>query len=196
MQNRTYLDTSDGMVPYARDRGAKFDKELSQWFVEGEVPNDLIGLIPKKPNKTVHIVAPSCPVCGSHMVERRRQRDGNLFWGCSQFPRCKGIVAFEDHLESVEPWKSKSVIDFLKTNDIFANPLPPKDKKMSSMPPALRAEVERVVAFAAKVRGGSSQAERWLSSPKVALKGKIPMHIMTSMDGCLLVEKLLLEIQE
>ena len=196
MQNRTYLDTSDGMVAYARDRGAKFDKAVGLWFVEGEVPNDLIGLIPKKPNKTVHVVAPSCPACGSHMVERRRQSDGNLFWGCSQFPRCKGIVTFEDHLEYVEPWQSKSVVDFLKTNDAFAKPSPSKDKKRSSMPPELQAEVERVVAFAAKVRGGSSRAEKWLSSPKVALKGKIPIHLMTSMDGCLLVEKLLLETQE
>ncbi len=31
-----------------------------------------------------------CPSCGSAMVLRARRRDGNKFYGCSRFPRCKG----------------------------------------------------------------------------------------------------------
>lgn len=34
--------------------------------------------------------APRCPDCGSEMRERRSQR--GPFWGCSQYPNCKGIV--------------------------------------------------------------------------------------------------------
>lgn len=37
---------------------------------------------------------PSCPRCGSSMVRRlaRRGRNaGNHFWGCSRYPRCKGV---------------------------------------------------------------------------------------------------------
>ena len=37
--------------------------------------------------------APACPVCQSQMVERTAKRganSGNGFWGCSQYPACKG----------------------------------------------------------------------------------------------------------
>jgi restriction system protein len=36
---------------------------------------------------------PNCPVCGAPMVQRRAQRGdhaGQSFWGCTQFPQCKG----------------------------------------------------------------------------------------------------------
>lgn len=36
------------------------------------------------------IQIPACPKCGSEMVRRSNRRDGNQFWGCSQFPSCRG----------------------------------------------------------------------------------------------------------
>jgi hypothetical protein len=39
---------------------------------------------------------PACPQCGSAMVLRTARRGGNVgnqFWGCSQYPACRGIVA-------------------------------------------------------------------------------------------------------
>jgi ssDNA-binding Zn-finger/Zn-ribbon topoisomerase 1 len=33
----------------------------------------------------------SCPECGSQMVIRR-SRFGKLFYGCSAYPKCKGII--------------------------------------------------------------------------------------------------------
>ena len=47
-------------------------------------------VIPQVPSVT----SPACPVCGSHMVERtvsRGAKAGSRFWGCSHYPRCKGI---------------------------------------------------------------------------------------------------------
>ena len=38
---------------------------------------------------------PSCPVCRSRMVKRAAKRGpnaGNLFYGCVQYPRCRGVV--------------------------------------------------------------------------------------------------------
>lgn len=38
---------------------------------------------------------PQCPVCGSRMVLRRARRGehaGSDFWGCSRYPRCRGIL--------------------------------------------------------------------------------------------------------
>ena len=39
--------------------------------------------------------APECPQCGSQMNERVRRSDGAPFWGCSRFPKCRGIVDIE-----------------------------------------------------------------------------------------------------
>lgn len=42
-----------------------------------------------------HATSPRCPKCGSTMVRRvagRGLRQGKPLWGCSTFPRCKGII--------------------------------------------------------------------------------------------------------
>ena len=47
--------------------------------------------------------APLCPECGSSMVMRTARRGGNIgnrFWGCSTFPKCRGIVAVGDQARS------------------------------------------------------------------------------------------------
>ena len=36
--------------------------------------------------------APCCPRCGAPMVLRTRKSDGKSFYGCSGYPKCKGIV--------------------------------------------------------------------------------------------------------
>jgi len=38
---------------------------------------------------------PACPKCGTSMVQREAKRGkhmGNSFWGCGQYPKCKGIL--------------------------------------------------------------------------------------------------------
>ena len=38
-------------------------------------------------------LSPECPDCGAKMIKRlatRGQNKGNLFWGCSRFPECRG----------------------------------------------------------------------------------------------------------
>ncbi len=38
---------------------------------------------------------PSCPKCGSVMIKRTAKQDansGNTFWGCTTFPKCRGII--------------------------------------------------------------------------------------------------------
>lgn len=34
--------------------------------------------------------SPTCPECGAKMV-KRHDRNGRAFWGCSDYPRCRGI---------------------------------------------------------------------------------------------------------
>ena len=35
---------------------------------------------------------PSCPRCGAAMVRRIRKSDGGEFWGCPNYPKCRGIL--------------------------------------------------------------------------------------------------------
>ena len=36
-----------------------------------------------------------CPKCEEEMILRTSRKDGNKFWGCSNFPRCRFILNFE-----------------------------------------------------------------------------------------------------
>ena len=45
-------------------------------------------------NTSLHSDTPTCPKCGSAMVKRVAKSGanaGNAFWGCSQYPNCRGI---------------------------------------------------------------------------------------------------------
>ena len=42
--------------------------------------------------------APACPQCGAEMVKRTAKtgvNKGKVFWGCSRYPRCRGIMNLE-----------------------------------------------------------------------------------------------------
>lgn len=52
------------------------------------------GRVPKTPTLTVIHDDPSCPKCGERMVRRTARKGTNVgsdFWGCPQFPRCRGV---------------------------------------------------------------------------------------------------------
>ena len=66
---------------------------------------------------------PLCPVCGKKMVKREAKKGksaGKVFFGCSQFPKCRGVVELEDKssVESVD-------VEIEKTLDVV-EPLCPK----------------------------------------------------------------------
>ena len=44
----------------------------------------------QSPLPTPAAEVPSCPKCGTTMVRRNNRRDGTQFWGCRQFPACRG----------------------------------------------------------------------------------------------------------
>ena len=44
-------------------------------------------------------LSPRCPKCGGDMILRTARsgaNQGGKFWGCSNYPRCRGIVKYED----------------------------------------------------------------------------------------------------
>lgn len=52
--------------------------------------------------------APQCPKCESDMVLRRRKADNVPFWGCTDFPSCRGIVNVDDDAQPKKNGKKKS----------------------------------------------------------------------------------------
>ncbi|WP_296218486.1 restriction endonuclease [Pseudomonas sp. UBA2684] len=67
--------------------------ELNRWIASSRTAQP-------KPSATASFVpaqagAPSCPVCNSVMqkrVAKRGAKIGNEFWGCSQYPKCRGVA--------------------------------------------------------------------------------------------------------
>lgn len=50
-------------------------------------------------------VPPTCPVCSKKMIQREATKGknaGNKFWGCSQYPKCRGVVALDEVINEVE----------------------------------------------------------------------------------------------
>ena len=45
---------------------------------------------------------PYCPDCGGMMVLRQRRRDKAYFWGCSQYPGCKGTMNIDPQTGETE----------------------------------------------------------------------------------------------
>ena len=50
-------------------------------------------------------VAPHCPKCGIMMVPRRQIITKELFWGCSQYPRCNGTFPLQVRRGQESEWQ-------------------------------------------------------------------------------------------
>jgi len=102
---------ADGIIVVA---SGKFTREAIQFakgkpieLVDGPTLLELISQIQRKaPEQTLDTVSeqrnaplpPTCPLCGSPMVERvakRGKNAGNRFYGCSKYPKCKGTLGVE-----------------------------------------------------------------------------------------------------
>lgn len=60
-------------------------------FEEEKVENKTISQEQEMPE-----LEPLCPICSQKMIKRTARKGknaGNIFWGCSQFPNCRGVVS-------------------------------------------------------------------------------------------------------
>ncbi|MBZ0278330.1 MAG: topoisomerase DNA-binding C4 zinc finger domain-containing protein, partial [Anaerolineae bacterium] len=60
-----------------------------------------LAVIPAKPAESAapNAEPPQCPKCGSVMLLRTAKSGanaGNRFWGCSNYPTCRTILAYEE----------------------------------------------------------------------------------------------------
>ena len=67
--------------------------------------------------------SPECPVCGKAMVLREAKKgktEGKKFWGCTQFPKCRGVIEFEQEIAVEE---SNNEADPISSEPLFPDPL-------------------------------------------------------------------------
>ena len=71
-----------------------FAKGRSIQLVDARALKRLVGAPSPAPVQTASVpTRPACPLCGSAMVRRHARRGagaGEGFWGCSQYPKCRG----------------------------------------------------------------------------------------------------------
>lgn len=153
------------MEAFALRFGAKC--EAGCWYVDGDVPNELRGLVINGETSPViqallaHVkvtpseeAAPLCPACGRGMYRRENTKAGGSFWGCSGFPNCRKTLPVDVHgrIESS-----------------------PADSQLARA-------MEATIRFSMEKLG--TRASRWMSLPKVGLKGKTPYDAMATIEGC------------
>ena len=64
-------------------------------IIESELKTHKTAAIEPIDHVTILAQAPNCPKCNSEMVKRvakKGARQGQTFFGCSQFPKCRGVV--------------------------------------------------------------------------------------------------------
>lgn len=78
------IELVDGAMLLAMIRDAQVSQQMSL------EPEDHFKA--SRPVSTTAIEAPKCPSCAALMVRRTNQRDGSVFWGCRNFPRCRSTL--------------------------------------------------------------------------------------------------------
>lgn len=98
MKLAEFLDTSFSNIintDYTRAMESGLDKiaagkTTKQQFLT-EFYNTLESTIKQSKTASLACDTPTCPICGAPMVARR-SKYGKLFYGCSTFPKCRGII--------------------------------------------------------------------------------------------------------
>ncbi len=82
----------------------EFAKGLNIELIDGEDLSEMIskaratGLSSQAKRAPEPALEPACPLCRSAMVKRTARQEanaGNVFWGCTTFPKCRGVRAIE-----------------------------------------------------------------------------------------------------
>ena len=107
-------DTNDGTITDAMSLAKVVSRDSLERFAEKIVLQhkpisiDYIAKFGLKDAEKVEEVtaeynaSPACPVCGKGMVQREAKKGknaGNKFWGCTQYPKCRGVLDIENEIE-------------------------------------------------------------------------------------------------
>jgi restriction system protein len=82
--------------------GKALEREIRRQAKSGSNITDIASARRERDRPTQTVVVPDappdCPNCGAGMVKRVAKQGshaGKAFWGCSRFPKCRGIRALE-----------------------------------------------------------------------------------------------------
>lgn len=70
-ENRIHLIEGAGLLKRILERTPEDQERLLKVATEGDY------------------LTPSCPSCGTKLVKRENRKDRSVFWGCSDYPRCR-----------------------------------------------------------------------------------------------------------
>ena len=165
---RTYLNTNDGMDDYAARFGASLETDTGRWYVDGDVPGPLLGLIPREQKTTEPVI---CPICSGPMVLRNGSGPGDPFYGCKEFPYCKGRRAVSSDDDEALP-----------TVGHFLPPLLEEEQPLSFTNELSRLRHLAVTGATAAFGSGKLSAD-WLTTPLAKLDGETPLKALGTLDG-------------
>ena len=136
---------------------------------------------------------PTCPKCRSTMVLRTARQGryrGKQFWGCSRFPKCKGIRAI-DGADGTSPersggaWRKSPRHSSRQETSPIMSPSPPTPPASPSSSPRLRPSPERLELV-------KQATDRWRSQlmdtgGRNRLKSPLRHHLPLGAAGCRLL---------
>lgn len=184
--NKTYLVVPSAHAKYAKQHGAQFDQQERQWFVSGDVPDELSSYL-IKPARTRDYTKEkglACPDCHAPMVVRRaRSGDRPPFWGCTRYPNCHGTRTMNETVADTQ-WQRA--------------PEPLLEAPQETPPPGdtdaqLRHIVAETLLLCRSYLPDGQQWKVWLHAPRVRFGNKAALDVMTTVEGCQDVQELLRE---
>jgi hypothetical protein len=183
---RTYLVHMEAIGPYAKTHGAIFDEDRQLWYVDGEVPTELWGLLPKSLNKPPpKNQSPSCPLCGASMRIQYGKKYKNYYWSCDKrfLNNCSGNLQ-----HSGIPHKNDSPTEILS---ILNKQFFPNQEYKKNLPRCLDdcAQMslhEKRLAITLLFKGDRDQSNlaRWLTRAQPTLSGETPAILLLTDEGC------------
>ena len=167
---RTYLNTAEGMEYYAARFGASLEAATGRWYVDGDVPGPLLGLLPRE-----KMVADSvaCPICKGPMVLRNTHGPGDPFYGCKEFPYCKGRLAVSSGEDD----------EALPTVGQFLPPISEEERPLNFTNELSRLRHLAVTGATAAFGGSGKLSADWLTTHQTRLDGESPLKALGTIEG-------------
>lgn len=99
LKDKVPTETSKNIVRASNNSAAKPPVFITPFAINDSdnkvTPDEDDKKFASQPEENQVASQPACPKCGSDMIRRvakSGQRQGQSFWGCSQFPKCRGVV--------------------------------------------------------------------------------------------------------
>lgn len=166
---------------YAIEHGAKYDPTARTFYTLGDIPEPLERFGTEKVEREFLPPrrAPKCPACYAAM-HLRTSRQGNTFWGCTNFPKCRAIRQY--HPRRLDCYEA-----ILQESGPISHLSETAEK-------ATKADLYTIVEATLKTLGRET-FESWLFTPHSKLSGMRPADVMGTRQGILLIWNLLFEFR-